>query len=329
MTTPLPLGGAPYVSPLTVMSAPTGVDWTSIPVGDDITPAQNMAEMWNICARATARANAYCNQVLRATVDVEVAHGPDYYLQVGPAAGGKSISSYWGNFCNSNARIVMSRWPILQVSTVKVCPSNTWPRAFRTLPAGWAEPENPPLGIYNSVAPSSAGEGSQAILIGPGYIDWTYGRNGYICEITYINGWPHAEITANAAAGAQTLTVDDTTGWAITSYQGTYTGATGVIKDSGRQEVVQVLSASTTSGPGTLALSSPLTYPHVAGTLVTTFPANVEQACILFAAAEALTRGATTTTIHDIGGHAQQTGGDIVGLTTEAELLIHPFRRTI
>ena len=56
-------------------------------------------------------------------------------------------------------------------------------------------------------------------------------------------------------------------------------------------------------------------------------PASIEQACILFCVAEALTRGATTTTIHDIGGHAQSTGGDVAGLTAEAELLCHPFRR--
>ena len=50
MTTPMPLSNAPYISPETLITAPTGIDlgWTSIPPDDDATPAQNAAEMWNI-----------------------------------------------------------------------------------------------------------------------------------------------------------------------------------------------------------------------------------------------------------------------------------------
>ncbi len=330
MTTPMPLGNAPYISPVTLLTAPTGIDlpdWTTIPPGDDVTPAQNSAEWWNMCMRATAKVDGYCNQVLRATADTEVLRGPDFRITVGPGSGGGWASAYWTS-SGFNARVLLSRWPVLQVTKVQVCPNNVWPRTFTTLPAGWAEPESPPFGIYSSVAPPGDAYGSQAILVGPGYIDWTYGRNGYVCQVSYVNGWPHCEITVNATAGTNTLTVDDTTGWAITSYQGV-TGATGVIKDSGQQETVHVTSATTTSGPGVLTLSANLAYPHEMGTLLTTLPASIEQACILFATAEALTRGATSTTVHDIGGHAQSSGGDINGLNTEAELLCHPFRRTI
>lgn len=278
--------------------------------------------------RATAKVDGYCNNILRATTDIEVLHGPDFRITVGPGAGGASLGSYWGTTGVFNARVILARFPILQVTQVQVSPNSVWPRVWRTLPANWAEPESPPFGIFNSVAPASDAYGSQAILIGPGYIDWAFGRNGYICQITYVNGFPHGEITNSPVAGATTLSVSDCTGWGITSYQGV-AGATGVIKDSGQQETVHVTAASVVSGPGTLTLSAPLVYPHQAGTLVTTLPAQIEQACIFFAAAEALTRGATSTTIHDIGGHAQSSGGDISGLNTEAELLCHAFRRTI
>lgn len=213
--------------------------------------------------------------------------------------------------------------------SVQTCPNNIWPRTWTAVPTGFYEPEQPPIGLYGSVAPSAAAQGGQAILVAPGYIDWTYGRNGWAIQVQYVNGWPHAELTANAAAGTNTLTVNDTTGWALTGYIGNATGATGVIKDSGQQEVIHVTSSTATSGPGTLTLSSNLVYPHEMGTLVTTLPASIEQACILFAAAEALTRGATSTTVHDIGGHAQSSGGDVTGLNTEAELLCHPYRRVI
>jgi hypothetical protein len=290
-----------------------------------------MGELWNLCARATARANSYVNQVLRATIDTELMHGPDYRVTVGPASGGSRSPAYWlgGGWSTYNARIILSRWPILAVNSVQTCPATLWPRVWTSLPAGMFEPEVPPIGLQGSSSPAADAMGGQAILVAPGWIDWCNGRNGWAVLIQYTNGFPHSGLTAAASAGTGTLTVDDTTGWALPAYSGTPTGATGVVKDAGQQETIHVTASSATSGPGTLTLSSNLVYNHAAGTLVTTLPASVEQACLLFCAAEALTRGATTTTIHDIGGHAQQTGGDVAGLVAEGELLLHPFRRTI
>lgn len=327
MTTPMPLGLTPYISPSTLIAAPTGIDFTTIPDVDS-SPAQQNAEQWNLCMRATSMADQYCGQLLRASIDVEVLHGPDYRVIVGPAAGGGWASNYWGTY-GSNARALMSRWPIVAVNSVRVAPNGVWPRTWTTLPAGMFEPESPPWGLFNSSAPSDDAYGGQAILIAPGYVNWCLGRNGYILEVTYVNGWPHTSITANAVAGATSITVADTTGWAITNYQGTVTGATGSFRDGGQTEAVTVTASSTTSGPGTLTLSSALQYPHEMGTVVSTLPAAVEQACILFCTAQALVRGATSTTIHSIGGHSQGTGGDITGLNSEAEILLHPFRRTI
>lgn len=331
MTTPMPLAGAPYISPVTLTNAPTGIDWTSIPVGDDVTLAENESEWWNMCQRATAKVNGYCNQVLRATIDDELLHGPDYRVTVGPAGGGSYNPAYWmgSGSCSYNARVRLARFPILQIVSVSTCPNTVFPRTWRPVPSGFFEPETPPIGIYGSVAPSAEAFGGQSIIVAPGYIDWVYGRNGYAVHVQYVNGFPHAQITTAAAAGATSLLVDDCTGWGLSSYVGSATGATGVVKDGGQQETVHAASTSVVSGPGTLTLSSPLVYPHPAGTIVTTLPAQIEQACILFATAEALTRGATTTTIHDIGGHSQNTGGDVAGLNTEAELLCHPFKCVI
>jgi hypothetical protein len=326
MTTPMPVVGAPYISPVTLITAPTGIDWSSIPPGDDVTPAQNAAEWWNMCQRATAKVDAYCNQVLRATTDTELLHGPDYRVTTGPSAGGGNTGSYWGQIAY-NTRAILARWPVLSITKVLVAP-NTFPRNYQTIPTNWYEPETPPIGIFGSNSPSGSAFGGQAIIIGAGYIDQCNGRNGYSLQVTYTNGWPHAEIAQNATAGSTSLILDDCTGWAATSYSGQL-GATGAIKDSALQEVCHVTSATSVSGPGTVGLSSPLVYPHEQGTVFTTMPATIEQACILFCTAEALTRGATTTSIHDISGHSQHTGGDVESLNSEAELLIHPFRRTI
>jgi hypothetical protein len=330
VTSPLPLGLAPYISPTTLITAPTGIDWSTLgePTADP-TPAENMAEIWNMCGRATSRVDGYINQVLRATADVELLHGPDYRVTVGPASGGWVPTPYWGNSGATNARIILSRWPVLQVAGVKTCPNNVWPRTWTAVPAGFFEPEMPPIGIYGSVAPGGSAEGGQAILVGGGYINKCYGRNGWAIEVSYINGYPHCSLTAACAAGDTTIAVNDCTGWAISNYYGTYTGATGRVVDSGQQEAVHVTAASVTAGPGTLTLSSPLGYPHQAGTLVTTLPASIEQACIYFATAEALTRGATSTTIHAVGGAAQSSDSGARSLIEEGELLCHAYKRTI
>ena len=284
--------------------------------------------MWRMCGRATSRVDGYTNQTLRATADVELVYGPDFYMITGPASGGSGPTPYWGAGAAQNARIILSRWPVLQVTGVQTCPNNLWPRTWTPIPAGFFEPERPPLGVYNSVAPGGSAEGSQAVIVGGGFINWCYGRNGWAVQVSYLNGWPHCSLTSPAAAGASTLSVNDTTGWAVTSYYGTQ-GATGKIADSGWQEAIHCTAASAAAGPGTLTLSSPLNYNHAAGTIVTTLPGSIEQACIYFAAAEALTRGATSTTIHSVGGAAQSSSGGARELIEEAELLCHPYRRTI
>lgn len=330
MTTPLPLGLAPYLSPLALQNAPTGIDWSTI--GDptaDPTPAQNMSELWAMCARATSRTDGYVSQTLRATLDVELVHGPDYRMTVGPASGGSYPTPYWGASAPQNARIILSRWPVLQVTGVKTCPNSVWPRTWTSLPAGFFEPEVPPLSLLNTVSSGGSAEGGQAILVGGGYLNWSLGRNGWAAEITYINGYPHCSLTSAVDAGVRSLPVNDCTGWGITNYYQTVTGATGVIQDGGQQEPVHVTATSVTSGAGTLTLSQATSYPHQAGTIVTTMPSSVQQACIYFCTAEALTRGATSTTIHAVGGAAQSSDKGAEDLIAEGELLLHAFKRTI
>ena len=62
-------------------------------------------------------------------------HGPDYRVTIGPASGGAYPTPYWGNTGAQNARIILSRWPVLQVTGVQTCPNNQWPRVW-TVAAG-------------------------------------------------------------------------------------------------------------------------------------------------------------------------------------------------
>src|ERR1700734_756576 len=136
--------------------------------------------------RSTSRVEGYCNQPLRATVDTELVYGPDYYMNVGPASGGAFPTPFWGGGGASNARIILSRWPVLQVTGVATCPASRWPQVFTPLPAGYFGPARPVLGVYGSVAPGGSADGSQTIIVGGGYINWSLGRNGWAVEITYL-----------------------------------------------------------------------------------------------------------------------------------------------
>ena len=230
---------------------------------------------------------------MRATIDYDQQSGPDYRVTV-------QVGS-------RNGRMILTRWPILQIISVQVAPNNVFPRQWTTLPAGYYDIEHPVSGLYGSIAPSaSGGDGGQSIVISPGYVNWGNGRNGVLLRVTYINGWPHTSLTAAASpvgSGTQTIAVDDCTGWAITGEFGQQ-GAAGIIYDSGQQETVQVTAASATSGPGTLTLASPLTFTHQSGVMVTTLPQSVIEAMICFSVAEAQIRGATSTTVHQIPGGA-------------------------
>ena len=227
-----------------------------------------------------------------------------------------------------NGRVILSRWPILSIVSIQVAPNGVFPRQWTTLPAGSYDIEHPTIGLFDTVAPSAAGDGGQSIVISPGYVNWAGGRNGVLLRITYVNGWPHTSFTSSVAAGALTLPVDDCTGWAITGEFGV-TGAAGIVYDSGQQETAQVTAASATSGPGTLTLASPLTSGHAAGVMLTTLPQSAIWATILFASAQALTRGSTSTTVHQIPGTGSSGEKGAEDLIAQGELLLHGLRRTI
>ena len=177
--------------------------------------------------------DAYCNQVLRATVDTEVLSGPNYRVTVQQATG--------------NVRLILQRWPVTQILAMQTSP-NTFPRNWTQVPAGMFDIEHPVVGLYGTTAPSGAGEGGQSILLSPGYGGWWGGRLGFRFSTSYINGWPHAGLTASANVGDTSITVDDVTG---------FTGAAAFVYDGSSTEVITVSSVTATT---------PLTLPNGGGT---------------------------------------------------------------
>jgi len=263
--------------------------------------------------------DGYCNQPLRATLDQEVLYGPgDFRFQMQP---------------NGNARLLLSRSPVTQVINAYVSLAAQFPPQWSAAGAVNVAIEKPLIGVYGTSVPSGSDNSGQAVLLAPGYVSWLAGRFGYAVAVEYVNGWPHGSLTEPVAAGDVTVSLDDCAGWGpaqSSSLPGTATGAAGTIYDPGWQEVFTTIAASAVSGAGVLTLAAPAAYSHAVGTMVSTLPNTIIQAAILFCVSQALVRGATATTIQAMPG-AESVAGGRAGedLATEAEILIHPYKRVI
>ncbi|NUP47548.1 MAG: hypothetical protein HOW97_09595 [Catenulispora sp.] len=311
--------GTPYITQGLLTSAPTGVSWKIIPAPGSTT-AEQTAEINNVCWRATSIVDTYCNQVIRATVDNETLTGP----------GASRVAVQQGT---CNGLLVMRRWPVTQVLAIQTSLNRDFPRAWSTVPAGQYDIEHPLINQYTDTASATSPDGGASILVAPGYVTWAYGRNGQRILVSYVNGWPHTSLTQAAAAGDTVLRVDDVTGW---------TGAQGFAYDGAGTEPVSVLSVAATtplqlpngvgtaqSGPGTVTLSAPLAYPHAAGVVVSSLPANVIWAAALAAASQALSAGFTSISVQNISGSLTEGGKGVEDMVTEYEVLLEPYRRIV
>jgi len=304
--------GTPYITPEMLRQASTGIAWSNLPKMG-ATVEQQLAEITNICVRATAMVDGHCDQPLRATVDTEEFVGPgDFRCQLQPTG---------------VARLLASRFPVTSIVSGKVSSAGAFPRSWSTVSSDYWDVEIPVIGMYGTSAPSSSGAGGAGILLAPGWVTWMFGRSAYRIQVTYVNGWPHCSLTASVAEAASTVTVDDITGW---------DGASGTLYDDGGiQEFVTVSSVTPAtsgaiSGPGTLTLSSALSFGHQAGTMLSALPASVQQAAIYYAVAQALTRGATSTAVQTVSGGASgggtKTQQDYIQMAND---LVHPYRRVL
>jgi len=308
--------GSPYVTPSMLMASATGVSWSSIGSQASTRPtsAQVFAETMNICRRASAMADSATNTVLRATVDTEQLTGPgDFRFQLQNSTG--------------RARLLMSRSPITGVLGGQWTPAGAFPATWTQLPATAFRVERPVIGSFGSTAPSGSGDGGQSLLLQPGQVTWLFGRNNVDLQVTYVNGWPHATLTAPATAGATSVQVDDCTGWGPPP--GATTGAFGTIYDQGQEEAVLCVASTATQGPGTLTLNAPLQFAHNYGTMVSTMPGTIQQATILFAVSQAIVRGSTATTVQAVPGSSVGPGASMKDFEKAAKEMLSPYKRVV
>lgn len=295
---------APYITPQILDEAPTGIAWNTIPAPGASAQQQAAAKL-TICRRATGMVDAACNQILCATTDTEELLGPDYRLTVH----------------HNYARALLSRFPVISVLSARVSASASLPPVWMPVPPSALALETAGLDLASGGVYAGAGAGPAAIVIAAGYVTWALGRNGYRLSVTYTNGWPNTLLTAPAAQGATTISVDETTGWL---------GTRGTLYDGQSTEDAVVTAVSAAAGPGTLTLTAASGYAHNLGVLFSALPPAVQQAAVLFATEQALVRGSTATAIQSLPG--ARTGGGGPGrqdLRDEANDWLRPFKRVI
>lgn len=286
-----------------LIAAPTGVVWDKVFPGGNA--AQQASEQFNLCRRATERVDSYVNQQLRAVISQEQIDGPDFWLTVAH---------------NGNARAMLQRWPVISILGAATCAANAFPQVFTAIPLNMMRLEHPYPGRLGSAVPGGEAIGPNAIIVAPGFVDWSNGRVGWTLQAQYISGWPHASLNALAATGATALVVDDCAGWSL--------GVTATIFDSEKTETVSVTAASAPSGPGTITTSA-LLFEHDVNTIVSSMPDNLQWATILVAAAMANVRGlsATRPSTGVPARSSTQTVPHDQYISDEAKEILDPYRR--
>jgi hypothetical protein len=139
-------------------------------------------------------------------------------------------------------------------------------------------------------------------------------------RVAYVAGFANGITIVAAAAGASTLTLDNTLGVGP--------GMSLMVYDPGTSEAVTVAS---TSG-NTITLAAPLRYPHATGVNASAMPPIIKQAVVLLASALIKTKGAQAIVMQSMSGQpSSKQARDVNGTDEEslARMMLRDFARII
>lgn len=278
-----------YITPSYLTNYPSSVDWGIIPVVKS-TNAQQVESQTEICQRATAFADSFIGQPMRATLNTHQGQTDDGRLTIDPTTGN-------GVFRTPYA-------PIISVVGVSVSPAQAFPPVFNALPSGSFRTQ----GVFTSPYPYPNGSGLEPryIQIQPGYVT-KYPPT--LLQTAYVNGYPHAALTADATATDTTLQVDEVVGFA---------GASAYLYDGANTELVAVASVTADNattgvgahGPGTVTLEAGLALDHASGVLLSSFPTDFLEGCVMHGLSRVMMRGSTAVVMASLTGGATSSGAN-------------------
>lgn len=213
----------PYLLPGDLARMPLGVSWKTMgqPGGTSPSPDENQAALLDLCLTATSLADDELNQSVRCSLVSEELYAP----------------SHWASILqNQMARLLTAFNPVVDVPfAATTYASAPYPKTWKVLQPGMVWAERRPTGVYGVSSPSPVGGGLNSILMAGNLVASNLGRYGQQIAVCYSHGWPHADLTATASAGDQTLQVDETAG---------FVGAAATVRDGANSEDVQVLSVA-------------------------------------------------------------------------------------
>ena len=287
VTTISALFSTPYLTIAEYKQAPTAVDVDDLVGGGS--QAINDQELANCIARASSWMDAHCGQVLGATLDTESFRGRvsrDGYLKVHPRY-----------------------FPVIGVVSASFGANPLYQQAL--------SPDTAWIEQMAVVFPLGATTFLGAVQFSASYAP---GVDQYI-TISYINGYANTVLSANASAGATSITVKDLTGFVPNQSFQIYDGASS--------EIVKVASNFTVAqGGGSLPLASALSYAHTSGVSASAMPPSIKQACIYMTNVILKSRGNASLVMGGLTPSVIQTDNPAVSNDYNSAMdILKPYRR--
>lgn len=257
-----------YLTPTEVKGSAiaSAVDFTQLIPGGDLR-AQDVA-LEQLIVQASAEADQFCLGAIGTL--------------------GATVNTESGRYrTNRQGQIIVhpAFWPILEVRTFSsgTAPGMTTPITV-TNSNCWIEQRQFVMTATNASWTSQGPTDLSAL----GYRTGDY----QFIEYTYVNGFFNQFLSAQAAAGASSITVPSVTGLYATSSVTIYDGSVS--------ENVQI--ASSWNGTSTtIPLTAPLAYSHGIGTNVSALPPTVKEAVIHLVVAKVKARGQGGFVLNEIG----------------------------
>lgn len=285
----------PYLTSAEYLAEPTGVDVSSLIPG--ASAGAQTAVLTRVIARASSFADQFCRKVLAATLDVQ---SGEYRL-----------------FPDGTIRVPVDNTPLIQVTNVNV---------------GFAAGRLTPLTdlstcrLGKKVVRIPTAQLSMSLPLSPSQSAALSRTGSVFADVTYVNGYAHAQTATGSLAGVSSIQVTGTglgivPGLPLTIYDGAANGA------STEQVIV---GAGYQYGSSTVPLAAPTQYAHGAGCSVSALPGFVREAIISLTSALIKTRGSDSYTMPSGPRQQMKIEGMLPGSDEDFEVafeLLEPLRR--
>ena len=284
----------PYITPAEYLAEPTGVDVSQLIPGVSSAAAQT-AVLTRVIARASSWADQYCRKILAATSDVQ--------------------SGQYRVFTDGTIRVPVDNTPLIQVTNVDLGFV-----AGQLLPLPDLSGCRLDLKVVTIPTAAMMQPAAWPVLASPV-------RYGYLyADVTYVNGYAHAQTAAPSAAGALVIQVTGTglgimPGLPLTIYDGASNGA--------NTEQVTV-DTSYVFGSPFVPLAAPTLYAHGAGCSASALPGFVREAVICMTSALIKTRGSDAYVMRPGPRQQMQVAEMMPGAGEDIDIameLLEPLRR--